>query len=75
MVGEDARMKNKVDAIFELREAAEEHGRASAQLDDTPDSKEARFAVFDTRAKLEAATVEAMESCHHCGGAHLTADH
>ncbi len=68
-------MKDKVDAIFELREAAEEHGRVSAELEDQPHSPEARDAVLEARTKLEAATAHAMESCHYCGEAHSTADH
>jgi hypothetical protein len=68
-------MKDKVDAIYELREAAEEHGRASADLDKKPDSPEARDAVLEARAKLEEATVDAIESCHYCGEPHLTSQH
>jgi len=68
-------MKNKVDAIFELREAAEEHGRANAELEVKPGSPEARDGLLEARAKLEEATVDAIESCHHCGEAHLTSEH
>jgi hypothetical protein len=68
-------MKDKVDAIYDLREAAQEHGRVSAELEDRPGSPEARDAVLEAREKLEAATVEAIESCHHCGEPHLTSAH
>ncbi len=69
------RMKDKVDAIYDLREAAEEHGLAIADLTRNPADPDAKDAVLEARSKLEAATAEAIDSCHHCGEAHATADH
>jgi hypothetical protein len=68
-------MKDKVDAIYDLRDAAEEHGLAIADLKADPQSADAKDAVLEARSKLEAATVDAIESCHHCGKAHATEAH
>jgi hypothetical protein len=68
-------MKSKADAIFELRDAAEEHGRRSVAVEAHPASSAARESLLDARLALEAATSEAMESCHHCGLPHHTDQH
>ena len=61
--------KNKVQAVYELREAAEEHGRAEAQidLDRTPENVDR---LLEAKERLELKTVEAIQACEHCGEAH-----
>ena len=68
-------MKSKVDAIFELRDAAEEHGRAIAELSADPASVAGQDAVLEARSKLEAATADAIDSCHYCGLPHNPDEH
>lgn len=62
-------LKNKVEAVYELREAAEAHGRAEAQLD-AHRSPDAVDALLDAKELLEIKTVEAIQSCEHCAEAH-----
>jgi hypothetical protein len=62
--------KSKIDAIYELREAAEEKALAEKAVDDDP-SWENRDALLDKQAKLEAKTVSAISVCHECGHEHL----
>lgn len=61
--------KKKVDAIYELREAAEEKGRAEEALGQKP-SPEKRDALLDAAMTLEEKTVTALEACHDCGHEH-----
>lgn len=59
----------QIDAIYELRKAAEEHGRIDAETahrDDEP----ARTQRLAAREKLEEKTVQAIEACHECGHTH-----
>lgn len=60
---------NKVEAVYQLREAAEAHGRAEALLE-TERSAETVDALLEAKEKLEEKTVEAIESCEHCGEPH-----
>ncbi|GAC1501720.1 MAG: hypothetical protein NVS1B14_06240 [Vulcanimicrobiaceae bacterium] len=62
-------VKNKVDAVYELREAAEEHGRAEERLqrERSPKSVDA---LLDAKERLEVKTVEAIQACEHCGESH-----
>lgn len=60
---------DKVSAIYELREAAEEKARAEAALEQAP-SPEARDALLDAHLYLEEKTQEALEACHECGHVH-----
>lgn len=62
-------MKQKVEAIFDLRKAAEEHARAEVAVEqrDTPDRRDA---LLEARIALEDSTQEAIEACEHCGQAH-----
>ncbi len=61
--------RNKVQAVYELREAAEEHGRAEAQID-LDRSPENIDRLLEAKEHLELKTVEAIESCEHCGENH-----
>ena len=60
---------NKVQAVYELREAAEEHGRAEAQVDANR-SLENRDRLLDAKERLEEKTVQAIEACQYCGETH-----
>ena len=60
---------NKVEAVYQLREAAEAHGRAEALLE-TERSAETVDALLAAKEKLEEKTIEAIEACEHCGEAH-----
>ena len=62
-------MKDKVEAVYALREAAEAHGRAEAALD-AHDSPHNRDVVLEKKVELEACTAEAIESCQFCGRTH-----
>jgi hypothetical protein len=61
--------RNKIDAIYELRAAAEEKARAEARLSDlhTPP---ARDVLLDAQLELEEKTLRAIEVCHDCGHEH-----
>jgi len=63
--------KNKVEAVYELREAAEEHGRAELQID-LDHSPENVGRLLDAKERLELKTVEAIRACGHCGDNHCT---
>jgi hypothetical protein len=51
-----------VKAVYELREAAVEHGKAVAELDAAP-SRAARDGVLATQTTLEEKTVAAVDEC------------
>jgi hypothetical protein len=59
----------QIDAIYELREAAAEHGRVEAETADRNDQP-ARAKRLAAREKLEEKTFQAIEACHECGDAH-----
>jgi hypothetical protein len=65
--------KDKVDAIYELREAVEQkvHAEVALERDDTP---QARDALLDATLDVEAKTQDAIEICHECGHAHASGD-
>ncbi|MGB8907892.1 MAG: hypothetical protein WCC84_04025 [Candidatus Cybelea sp.] len=63
--------KSKIDAIYDLRQAAEEKALAEKAVDDNP-SWENRDVLLEKQAKLEAKTVSAIEVCHECGHEHLS---
>lgn len=60
---------NKVEAVYQLREAAEAHGRAEAEVDllRTPENVDA---LLEAKELLEVKTVEAIEACEACAQAH-----
>jgi len=61
--------KRKIDAIYELREAAEKKGRQEKILADHP-SQDHRDQLLDSLLDLEAKTSEAIGACHECGHQH-----
>jgi hypothetical protein len=61
--------KRKIDAIFELREAAEKKALAEIKAADQP-TLENRDELLETRLTLEDKTVAAIEACHECGHEH-----
>lgn len=67
--------KHKIDAIYELREAAEEKARAETEVDVAP-SPEKKDRLLETQLTLEEKTVAAITACHECGHEHAAgADH
>ena len=61
--------KNKVDAIFELRHAAEEKAHAERDLAEAP-SPERRDALLEAQMLLAEKTHTAIDACHECGHEH-----
>lgn len=67
--------RQKIDAIYELREAAEEKARAEQEVDSAP-SPEKKDQLLEKQLTLEAKTVAAIQACHECGHEHAPdADH
>jgi hypothetical protein len=62
-------MEDKVAAIYELREAAEQHARIEVAVGEKPKGKD-RDLLLDARIELEQKTQQAIESCVYCGRAH-----
>jgi hypothetical protein len=71
--------KKKIEAIYKLRQAAEQKARAERDLEEKP-TAEARDALLDAQLELEKSTYNAIEVCHECGhehapgAAHVTRD-
>jgi hypothetical protein len=61
--------KDKIDAIYELRDAAEQKAHAERDLE-SMGTPEARDALLDAQMELEKKTYEAIEVCHECGHEH-----
>lgn len=61
--------KEKIDAIYKLRDAAEQKAHAERDLDETP-TPEARDALLDAQMELEKSTYQAIKVCHECGHEH-----
>jgi hypothetical protein len=61
--------KNKVDAIYALREAAEKKALAEKELAEDPRA-EKRDQLLEARLALEEKTMTAIEVCHECGHQH-----
>ena len=61
--------RKKIDAIYELRTAAENKALAEKALEDEPVA-ERRDQLLRVQIKLEEKTMEAIEVCHDCGGTH-----
>lgn len=61
--------KDKIDAIYKLRDAAEQKAHAERDLDETP-TVEARDALLDAQEELEKSTYQAINVCHECGHEH-----
>ena len=62
---------NKVEAIYSLRDAAEQKAMAEFALRDQP-SAQHREALLDAQVALEAKTQDAIEACHECGRPHAS---
>jgi hypothetical protein len=64
---------DKVEAIFELREAVEEkvHAEYSAAREGSP---EARDALLDATLKVDEKTQDAIEVCHTCERPHAASE-
>ncbi|HTX03665.1 MAG TPA: hypothetical protein VMD07_08275 [Candidatus Acidoferrales bacterium] len=62
-------MEDKVAAIYELREAAEQHARIEANVGERPKGTD-RDRLLDARIELEQKTQRAIESCVYCGRDH-----
>jgi hypothetical protein len=60
---------DKLEAIYDLREAAEQKGRAEHALEVHP-SSQARDALLDAQLDVEKKTVTAIDACHECGLEH-----
>lgn len=61
--------KEKIDAIYKVRDAAELKARAERDLEETP-TPEARDALLDAQLDLEEKTYRAITVCHECGHEH-----
>lgn len=61
--------KKKIEAIFEVREAAERKAIAEKELSENPGA-EKRDRLLDAQLKLEEKTLAAIEECHECGHSH-----
>jgi hypothetical protein len=63
------RSSRKIDAIYEVRAAAEKKALAEKALDEDP-GMEKRDRFLEARLTLEEKTIAAIEVCHDCGHAH-----
>jgi hypothetical protein len=63
------RSSRKIDAIYEVRAAAEKKALAEKALDEDP-GMEKRDQLLEARLTLEEKTIAAIEVCHDCGHAH-----
>lgn len=63
--------KDKIDAIYKLRDAAEQKAHAERNVDEAP-TPEARDALLDAQMELEKTTYRAIKVCHECGHEHAT---
>ncbi len=61
--------RNKVDAIYELREAVEIKAQAEHELA-ANGTQAARDALLVAQLDVEAKTQDAIDVCHECGAAH-----
>ena len=52
-----------VAAVYELREAAVEHGKALAELQSGDSSEEARDRLLETTLEVESKTIAALDEC------------
>jgi ABC-type nickel/cobalt efflux system permease component RcnA len=61
--------REKIDAIYTLRDAVETKTKLEAVVDENP-SPDARAALLDATLDVEAKTQHAIEVCHECGHTH-----
>lgn len=64
---------NKVEAIYQLREAVEAKAHAERVLE-TDSSPAARDALLEALLDVEAKTQDAIEICEACGHSHSAGD-
>jgi hypothetical protein len=64
------RSQEKVEAIYDLRAAAEHKVRAEIAVEKSP-TPERRDALLEATLRLEDRTQTAIEACHYCGRSHL----
>jgi hypothetical protein len=62
-------MKQKVEAIFDLRAAAEAHARAEVAVEQAPTPAK-KDKLLDAKVALGEATQDAIEACEHCSLPH-----
>jgi hypothetical protein len=62
---------DKIEAIYDLREAAAQKARLEIVVDERP-SPGARAALLDATLDVEAKTQHAIEVCHECGHRHAS---
>jgi len=62
-------VKDKLEAIYDLREAVERKMRAEMAVH-REGSPQARDALLDATLEMESKTQDAIETCHQCGRAH-----
>ena len=65
----ESKQPDKVEAIFQLREAAEKKANAERDLDKAP-SRNQQMAFLDAKLELDEKTQVAIEACHECGHEH-----
>lgn len=61
--------RKKVEAIFQLREAAAKQAHAERDLEASP-SPDQKMALLDATLELDEKTQAAIEVCHECGHEH-----
>lgn len=66
-------MKPKVEAIFDLRAAAEAHARAEVAVEQAPTPAK-KDQLLDAKVALGEATQDAIEACEHCSLPHAKND-
>ncbi|MBV9056697.1 MAG: hypothetical protein JO078_05565 [Candidatus Eremiobacteraeota bacterium] len=66
-----ATSKEKIDAIFDLRAAAEKKALAEKALVEDPKA-EKRDQLLDAQLALEEKTMIAIDVCHECGHQHAS---
>jgi hypothetical protein len=64
---------DKIEAIYDLREAVEAKVRAEQRLAQLA-SPEARAELLDATLEVEARTQTAIEICHKCGREHASSE-
>jgi hypothetical protein len=65
--------KRKIDAIYELRKAAEDKALAEKALEDRPIAQR-RDRLIEARIKLEEKTAAAIDICHECERPHAASE-
>jgi DNA-directed RNA polymerase subunit M/transcription elongation factor TFIIS len=61
--------KEKIEAIYDLRDAAEKKALAEKAVDENP-TPQNRHHLLDRQLELEDKTMTAIERCHECGHPH-----